>query len=63
MGSHDKEYADVDFDTIEAETARAILFAIEDKKYWVPRSLIESINKDENVVIIEEWFATKGGLT
>lgn len=65
--SRDVELVEIDFDHVEASTRDAILFVIDDREVWVPRSLIvdgESIYDDEEDGSFEvpEWWAEKEGL-
>ena len=64
--SKEKEYAEFSAECI-VETPQALLVIIDEKKHWVPKSVVsdDSIVQaqgDIGVLIVEEWFATKEGL-
>ncbi len=64
--SKEKEYAEFSAECI-VETPHALLVIIDEKKYWVPKSVVsdDSIVQaqgDNGVLIVEEWFAVKEGL-
>lgn len=54
---------DLDYDEIVYDDERklAILFKIEGKEQWVPRSLLE-VDKDAKTVTVPEWWAVRNGL-
>jgi hypothetical protein len=56
--SEDVKLADVDFETIKIDNPdkKAILFVINGKDQWLPRSLIE-VDRDDKVVTMPEWLA------
>lgn len=65
----DDTYVGIDYDSIEYETDRAMLFIIEDDKVWVPKSCIHhddmsgiADGEPPEIVRIMEWFALEHGL-
>jgi hypothetical protein len=52
---------------VEAETDLALLCNIDDKKHWIPKSVVHedsevSSEGDTGTIIIMRWFAEKEGL-
>ena len=49
----------IDYDEIELdrEDLNAILFEIEERSVWIPRSLILNHDEDERTITVPEWFA------
>ncbi len=52
---------------VAAETPLALLLQIDDKEYWVPKSLIEDAAEidigDEDIEVeLADWFARKEGI-
>ena len=59
------EYAVIDFDECVTATAAAILLRIDERKVWIPVSLIEEppeIGDLDSSVLVAQWFAEKEGL-
>ena len=63
------EYIEVDFDNCEFNTERASLLVIDDRKIWVPHSVMEvepdaadPQDPEPGTVGIARWFAEKEGL-
>jgi hypothetical protein len=52
---------DIDYDSIEMETDKAILFLIDDEEVWLPKSTIE-IDEKTKTITLPEWLAKKSGL-
>jgi len=48
---------EVDFDKVIKETEFAILFDLGDNTIWVPKSIIDNIDYDDNIITIPLWFA------
>ena len=44
---------------VEHETEKAILVAVEDKRVWLPKSVVEL---EDDMVILPEWLAFEKGL-
>jgi hypothetical protein len=52
---------------VEAETDLALLCNIDDKKHWIPKSVVHedsevSSDGDTGTIVIMRWFAEKEGL-
>lgn len=47
---------------IKHVTDRAVLVFDGDNEFWVPRSLIEDFDPNDNVINVQEWFAEKEGM-
>ena len=61
--SKEKEYAEFWAECI-VETPQALLVVIDEKKHWVPKSVVSDDSTvqaqlDVGVLIVEEWFAVK----
>lgn len=52
--------ADVEYDFVKLDdpAKKAILFRIEGKDVWLPRSQIE-VDEDQKMVTMPEWLATE----
>jgi hypothetical protein len=53
--------------TIEAETDLALLCNIDDKKRWIPKSVVHEDSEvwsegDNGTIVLMRWFAEKEGL-
>lgn len=53
--------------TIEAETDLALLCNIDDKKHWIPKSVVQEDSEvlsegDSGTIVLMRWFAEKEGL-
>jgi hypothetical protein len=53
--------------TVEAETDLALLCSVEDKKLWIPKSVVHEDSEvqsegDIGTIVIMRWFAEKEGL-
>jgi hypothetical protein len=58
------EFEDV---TVEGETDLALLCTIDDKKHWIPKSVMHEDSEvlsegDTGTIVIMRWFAEKEGL-
>lgn len=53
--------AEVEYEDIVSETQRGILFQIDGKRHWLPRSQIE-VDTDAKQVTMPEWLAIEKGL-
>jgi len=52
---------------IETETDLALLCNIDDKKHWIPKSVVDedsevSSEGDTGTIVLQRWFAEKEGL-
>jgi hypothetical protein len=61
-------YATIDFDACEKETGSAVLLRIDEDPHWVPKSMFSEDGWPEEgsgagSADVEEWWATKEGLT
>jgi len=56
------EFETIKYDSIEHNTDSAILLKIEDKKYWIPISLIEEIDEKNKRITVEKWILIEKGL-
>ncbi len=57
------EYVEIEVDAVMRETAKAILFAIDDERVWIPKSVIDEEQSDfDSSIFVAEWFAEKAGL-
>ena len=64
MGAESIKIDDV---TVEAETDLAPLSSVEDKKIWIPKSVVHDdsdvqIEGDTGTIVVMRWFAEKEGL-
>jgi len=50
------------YDKIICSTKKAILFVINSRFYWIPKSQIISANNKEKRIVLKIWWATKYGL-
>ena len=62
-----EEPVEIDDVTVEAETDLAILCTIDDKKLWIPKSVVHEDSEvsgegDTGTIVIMRWFAEKEGL-
>ena len=53
--------------TVEVETDLALLCNIDDKKHWIPKSVVHedsevSSEGDTGTIALQRWFAEKEGL-
>jgi len=53
--------------SVEAETDLALLCNIDDKKHWIPKSVVHedsevSSEGDTGTIVLQRWFAGKEGL-
>jgi hypothetical protein len=53
--------------SVEAETDLALLCNIDDKKHWIPKSVVHedsevSSEGDTGTIVLQRWFAEKEGL-
>lgn len=53
--------ADIDYDEVLHETADAILFRIDKREVWIPKSIAE-VDTDAKTFTIPEQFAIKNEL-
>lgn len=53
--------AEIDYDGIEHETPDAVMFDIDNKLVWLPKSQIE-FDRDDKTIELPEWLATEKGL-
>ena len=63
MGDWTVEIDDV---TVEAETDLALLCSVEDKKHWIPKSVVHEDSEvqsegDSGTIVIMRWFAEEQG--
>jgi hypothetical protein len=52
---------EIEYDDIEHETDRAIMFNIDNRLVWLPKSEI-TFDRDEMTIELPEWLATEKGL-
>ena len=57
----EEQLVDLTYDEIEHETAEAWLFVFDKLLKWVPKN-VGSLDRDDGIVQVPEWFATKEGL-
>ena len=62
-----EEPVEIDDVTVEAETDLALLCSVEDKKVWIPKSVVHEDSEvqsegDIGTIAIMRWFAEKQGL-
>ena len=57
-------YIELTYDSIEAETPKAILFNFGDEQTWIPRSQIEddSLPDGKGTVCVAAWLVKQNGL-
>ncbi len=55
------EKTEIDFDEIEHETDEAVMFEIDNRLVWLPKSQIE-FDRDDKTITLPEWLATEKGL-
>ena len=65
--SMSEETVELEDVTIEAETDLALLCNIDDKKHWIPKSVVHedsevSSEGDTGTIVLQRWFAEKEGL-
>jgi hypothetical protein len=58
--SDEDDFIKIDVDSVETETARAVLFIIDEEKVWIPKSQIDEWSS--TWVTVKTWFAEKEGL-
>jgi len=46
----------------ESQNEGAVLYIIDGKKRWVPKSVIEEEDDSDKVVIIQDWWARDKGI-
>ena len=59
------DYIELTYDSIEAETLKAILFNFGDEQAWIPRSQIENdscLSDYGDTVCVAAWLAKQKGL-
>lgn len=58
-----QELTDVDYERIKVDdpTLKAVLFVINRKEVWLPRSQIE-VDTDDKTITMPEWLALDKGL-
>ena len=58
------DYIELTYDSIEAETLKAILFSFGDEEVWIPRSQIEddSLPDGKGTVCVAAWLVKQNGL-
>jgi hypothetical protein len=62
-----EQTVELDDATVEAETDLALLCNINEKKHWIPKSVVHedsevSSEGDTGTIVIMRWFAEKEGL-
>jgi hypothetical protein len=62
-----EQTVEIDDVTVEAETDFALLCSVEDKKHWIPKSVVHEDSEvqsegDTGTIVIIRWFAEKQGL-
>ena len=57
----DEDTTEVDYDDIEHETDAAVMFLIDNRLVWLPKSQI-SFDRDELTIELPVWLATEKGL-
>ena len=62
-----KQTVELEDVAVEAETDLALLCNIDDKKHWIPKSVVRedsevSSEGDTGTMVIMRWFAEKEGL-
>ena len=61
------ETVEIEDVTVEAETDLALLCSVDDKKHWIPKSVVHedsevSSEGDTGTIVLMRWFAEKEGL-
>ena len=56
-----KNLVEIEFDKLERETEAAILIRVDDKTYWLPKSVVD-YREWSNIVGVPEWMAIEKGL-
>ncbi len=56
------ETTEIDFDSIKHETPNATLFEADGKEFWIPKSVIGTVDESAGTVEVPVWFAEKEGL-
>ena len=62
-----EQTVELDDATVEAETDLALLCNINEKRHWIPKSVVHedsevSSEGDTGTIVIMRWFAEKEGL-
>jgi hypothetical protein len=62
-----EQTVEIDDVTVEAETDLALLCSVENKKHWIPKSVVHEDSEvqsegDTGTIVIIRWFAEKHGL-
>ena len=64
-----EEIVDIDFDFIENSTDAAVLFVIDDKEVWIPKSQIQNLDdldlddhESDGTIELPTWWAYNEGL-
>ena len=65
--SMSEETVELEDVSVEAETDLALLCNIDDKKHWIPKSVVHedsevSSEGDTGTIVLQRWFAEKEGL-
>ena len=50
------------YDVREYETDDAVLYIVDGKKRWVPKSVIDEEDDNDKVAIIQDWWARDKGI-
>ena len=58
----EEEPAVIAYDYEEGDTDKARLFIIDGRDVWIPKSVIDEEDEEENTVSVKEWWALKEGL-
>ena len=59
-----RKCVEIDVDEFKTETEKSYLFVIKGKEIWIPKSVCEELDVDENggFIYVQEWFAEQEDL-
>lgn len=60
--SEEDDWVDVAHDGVIHKTGLATLYDIEGDEVWIPNSVHEESDDQDNVVLVKSWWAEKEGL-
>lgn len=52
----------IEYDELIRSTEKAYLLIIEGDPYWIPKSQVEELDKDNMTITIPEWLTKEKGL-
>lgn len=55
----DDEFSILHYDEFVTTTTRGMLFRVDGKDYWIPKSMVGEIDEKANTVEVKQWYYDK----